>query len=139
MKKQLGFLAMVVLILGLLGTLAFSANPIYTDRVFNAEALTAGGSATSSKISMYSRANLGYFSVQYTITGSGTVTIAYAMSNDGAVATTDLTFTTISSGLTTATGQMASFEPEPGLYLYLKITESGGVSAAAVTVDLFIQ
>jgi len=136
-KNLFGILTLFALIAW--AGIAMAGNPFYTDRVFNAEALTASGTSTSDPINLNNRANMGFFCLQYTISGSGTVKIEYLLSIDGTNYNEPSTAVDIGSGLTAATGQLLSFEPEPAQFMKIKITETGGASTATVTIDLFIQ
>ena len=112
---------------------------IYVRRVFNAEALTTSGTATSSAIDLGSTAQNGYFSLQYDKTGSGVVKFEYLLSNDGSTFAEPITAIDIIAALAAgAQTGLVRFRPEPARWMQIKITEDGTNSAvvtAWVAVD----
>ena len=84
----------------------------------------------------------GYFSVQAVITGSGTVTVDYEMSNSDVapqVWSSPVGSAVIASGLTAGT-YLYKFEPETvAKWLRLKVVETGASDPATVTTNLAAQ
>jgi len=107
------------------------------------EEIAASESYTSSAIDL-SQAR-GYFSIQYTITGNGTVTLSYTLSNDGTTYLTPSGSSSIATGLTKTSGPGGSgkdilpFTPPIAKYMKIVATETGGVNSATVTSVLNVQ
>lgn len=109
-------------------------------KVFNAQTVAASGNATSAAINFgaldlmggVGLTSKGTMSVQFTITGSGTVKAEALCSNDGTTyvipegATTIITGKTAGTYITTLSVPFCSS-------MKIKITETGGASSAAVT------
>lgn len=78
----------------------------------------------------------GYFSVQSVVTGSGTLTISYQLSNSTVAPytwSTPVSASAIATGLTAGT-TLYQFEPLTiGKYLRLSFTETGGANTVTVT------
>ena len=112
---------------------------IYVRKVFNAEALSTSGTATSSAIDLGSTAQNGNFSLQYSKTGVGVVKVEYLLSNDGDTFAEPSTGVDIVAAVATGTqSDLVSFEPEPARWMKIKITEDGtdtAVFTAWVAVD----
>jgi len=112
--------------------------PITTMKIFDAEALALSGTATSGAIDLREIAQDYNFSLEYIITGSGTITIEYLVCS-----TIDGTYIDAGTNLLTA-GTGASLvpftagEPELAPFMKIKITETG-TDTAGVTVYLNIQ
>ena len=110
-----------------------ATDDIFVRRVFNSEALTSGGTSTSSAIDLGSKANSGYFSLQYTKTGSGVVKVEYLLSNDGKTFVTPSTALDIVTAIAAGSqADLISFSPEPARWMQIKITENG-TDTAVVT------
>ena len=115
-----------------------NSRPITTIKVFDAEALGTSGTVTSEAQDLREIAQDYKFSLEYIITGSGTVTIEYLVCS-----TKDGTYIDAGTDLLTAgTGaSLISFtagEPELAPFMKIKITETG-TNTAGVTVYLNIQ
>ena len=121
--------------------------PIYTERLFTSQSISASANATSNPLDLRNIATNGFFSVQYTLTGTGTAKIEYNLSNEDAM--TNLLEPTsaadIASGLTATSGpgadgkDVVSFAPELARWLRIKVTETGGANAVVMTLDLAVQ
>jgi len=112
--------------------------PITTMKIFDAEALGNSGTATSDAIDLRKIAQDYKFSLEYIITGSGTITIEFLLCS-----TIDGTYIDAGTNLLTAgTGAslvaFTSGEPDLAPFMKIKITETG-TNTAGVTVYLNIQ
>jgi len=107
-----------------------------TFRVWDESEITASASLTSSVVSV--NASRGYFSLQYTVTGTGTCKFEYLCSNDGTTYAEPTDATDIASGVTAGSG-FVGFRPPPCKYLKVKCTETGGANAVTVTATLAVQ
>jgi hypothetical protein len=113
-------------------------NTIHLVTVFSAEALLAGGTATSSAINLNDYKPDGTFSIQVTTVGTGTLKGEFLTSNDGTNfqepnGATDI-FTTHAAG----TNQY-SFSPPVSGWIKIKITEDGGgatITSAMLTLAM---
>lgn len=119
--------------------MAFSQRPVTVRQIFNAEALSASGTASSVKIDLKQIAQNGYFSIYYTITGSGTIKLEYLLSYDEEAtflepAGADDIATLLSSG-----SGLVTFSPELAAWIQIKATEDGGASAATISAWMHIQ
>jgi hypothetical protein len=122
-------------------------SPIFTERLLTTETITASGTKTTRKIDLAQRALNGVFSVQYLITGTGTCSITYSLSNeaDSGNMITPSTAINIGTSLTATTGpgsngkDILPFEPELGRWLSLTVTETGGAQSVIVTLDIAIH
>lgn len=103
--------------------------------VFNSQAVTAGGDSTSDAIAVGKAG--GSFSIQSTITGSGTLKIEYLCSNDGSTFTAPSS-NGIATGLTAGT-YFHSFTPPVCLFLKVKTTETGSSDPATITSYCLVQ
>jgi len=113
-------------------------NAIKTFSYHSSTALTASGTSELQTYDLNAIKPEGYFSLQYTITGDGTVKFEYYLSNDGSTFVEPSTASDIGSGLTSGSG-LLQFEPEPARFMKIRATETGGASAATVTTVLMIQ
>lgn len=111
------------------------ASDLGSNKVFNAVTVTAGGSATSQEILL---TNIqGFFSLEWVITGDGTVKFEVLTSNSGSNYLN--TETDIATAQTKITGpgadgkNLASFEVPPCLSIKILCTETGGVNSAIVS------
>lgn len=138
--KNIFLIAMAVILMAI----PASAGMKYAD-VFTAEALEAGGTATSSAIDMLTSQIQGYFSLQLTITGDGTAKIEYECSNDGTTYDEPQDASDLFTGLVKTSGPGADgklidqFELEICRFVRFVVTETGGVSAVTVTAKLIAQ
>ncbi len=113
--------------------------PITTMKLFDGEALAAGGSADSVAVDLRDIAQNRAFSVFYTVAGSGTVKLEYLVSaeKDGAYVepsgASDI-------GATLAAGSdVLGFSPELAPFLKIRATEDGGLNPATLTLWLNVQ
>ena len=120
-------------------------NKISNFIIFNAKSIASGANASSEKIDLRSLAANGVFSLQYEITGSGTVKFEYLLSNEDAATNMiePSTATDIGSSLTATTGPGANgldilpFEPEIARWLQIKCSVTS--ATAVVTAWIAIQ
>lgn len=123
------------------------ANEIHSLKLFDAQSITASANASqpAEGIDLTRYVTNGFFSVQYLITGDGTVKIEYNLSADGSTYIEPTGASDIGSSLTKTTGpgsdgkDILSFAPELSRYMKIKVTETGGASTAVVTLWLVIQ
>jgi len=115
-------------------------NQISTILLFNAEALAKSGTASSEAIDLREIAQNWKFSLEYTITGTGTVLIEYLVCStlDGTYIDTG---TDIGSTLAAGTDLLSFTSGEPHLapFMKIRITEDGTANPVAVTVRLNVQ
>lgn len=115
---------------------------MYTNKIWASEAVTAGENATSDPIDANAYAKRGYVSLQYEITGDGTVTLEVLISNDGSGF---ITKRTIASGLTKTSGPGADGKDLLRVYLEpcekfeIKCTETGGADAIAISATVSVR
>lgn len=118
---------------------------ITVKQLWSAATVAAGTTLTSASIDLGGLAQSGFFSVHYTITGAGTVAMSCKLSNDGTnfVDSTDgykiKTGQTVTSGHAADGKDLVSFAPSPVARMKVCVFETGGVSAAVVTVWLAMQ
>lgn len=114
-----------------------------TYRIFTSTAVSAGGSATSGAVDI-SNAR-GYFSIQYAVTGDGTLKLTYQLSNDAITWITPSSATEIATGLTKTSGpgsngkDIVTFSPEMAKYIQIVATETGGANSATITAMMAVQ
>lgn len=114
-------------------------------KLFDAQSIAASGNASSIAIDLQRYAMNGFFSVQYLITGDGTLKLEYNLSHDGATYIEPSSASDIGSSLTKTTGPGANgkdilpFSPELSQYLKIKATETGTAQAAVLTLWIAIQ
>ena len=113
---------------------------IFSFPAFVDEVLLASGTADSPAIDLRQIISNYRFSVDYTITGTGTVKIEYLL-----CATKDGTYVDIGTdlGATLAAGSsflaFASGEPHLAPFMKIRITEDGGANGVTVSVNLHVQ
>lgn len=106
--------------------------------------ITAGGSYTETTGRNLQRLE-GYVSIQIEISGSGTVTAEYLMSNDGTSFMEPDGAADIKTGMTATGGPNSDgkyfiqFAPQFGKYMKIRFTETGGASAATVSASLALR
>jgi len=113
--------------------------------VFDSQSVAAGGSATSRKIDL--KRTRGYFSLQYVLTGDGTVTLSYELSNDGNIwifpSTCGDSFPL--TGLTKTSGpggdgkDIVPVKPIIARFIRFKVTETGGANGVTISARLNYQ
>lgn len=123
-----------------------SDNTILTRKLFDAEAILAGASATSSAVVIGNNRVNGVFGIQLEVTGDGTVTVEYALSINGVDYITSFGVgSEIVTGFTKTSGPdsngkcMYSFAPMVATNIKIIVTETGGADAVAVSLWLAIQ
>ena len=111
---------------------------VETIKVFDAESVVASGTAESDAID--SRHLDGVCSVQYEITGDGTLTLEYLLSLDGVNYITPSGATEIGTSLTKLSGtagkDVLEFTPEAARYMKILATETGTADTAILTLTL---
>lgn len=116
--------------------------PVIVDNLFLSVSIDASGNSTSD-IDLRRMNAEGFFSIQYQITGDGTVTIDYLESNDGSnfVDPED----DIDTGFTKTGGpnsdgiDLQPFEPNLCGVLRIRITETGGVNGVVASAWVAVQ
>lgn len=114
-------------------------------KVFDAEEVAASGSATSNALSLNLYKPDGYFSVQVEITGDGTATLSYTLSNNDKDYLVPTGASEIIAGLTKTSGpsgdgknmyKFATGEPMLAKYIKFVLTETGTSETVTATVWL---
>ena len=120
--------------------------PITTVGLFNETTITKNTSLLSMVVDLRDIAQDGIFSVEYIVSGDGTVKIEYNVcSTREGLFFEPSSASDIASGLTKTSGpgsdghDFKSFGPELTSFLKIKVTETGTVSDAIITLDLNIQ
>lgn len=114
-------------------------NAITIDQFMNAEVILAAGTKTHT-IDMERYNYNGFFSIQIIMTGTGTLTGEYLLSNNGTDFVTPTgvpdspIFTAMAAGV-----DMFSFEPMLARYMQILLTEAGGAQPVTVTALLALQ
>jgi len=109
-----------------------------------ARTITKNTSVTSGAFDLKEVAQDGIFSIEYLITGDGTVKIEYLLCSTATGTFVEpSTAVDIASGLTKTSGtsgqDIITFNPELAPFMKLKVTETGTSSDAVVTLKLNIQ
>ena len=113
--------------------------------IFDSETITAGADSTTDAIDLNKYRPEGYFSLQLTISGSGTAKVEYLLSNNGVDEMEPSSGEDIVTAHTATSGPGADgkdiyvFEPEVARFLKIKTSETGGVASIVVTATLLIQ
>ena len=141
MKKIIAII--VLLTLALAGT-AFAENRIKTKTICQTATVSASGSYTPVTLNLSSLE--GSFSMQFQVSGSGTATMVYALSNDGvtySLPTTGLAGEgAIFTGITATSGGGVNgivfddFTPEFAKYMQIGIWETAGADPISVTATV---
>lgn len=122
-----------------------TAQDVRTMIVFNAETVAASGNSSSAAINLNDFKPNGYFSLQITLTGSGTGKFEYELSNDGVNYLTPSSAADIITAHDVTTGpasdgkDLYSFSPELAKYMKIKVTETSTTDAIVVTAILALQ
>ena len=122
-----------------------SAKTINTVLIFNAETIAAGADSTTDAIDLNKYRPEGYFSLQLTISGSGTAKVEYLLSNNGVDYMEPSSGEDIVTAHTATSGPGADgkdiyvFEPEVARFLKIKISETGGVASIVAIATLLVQ
>jgi len=118
---------------------------LHTELIFNAETVAASANSISSAIDLNKYRPEGYFSLQVTVTGTGTAKIEFQLSNNGAdyyepSGSDDIvTAHTATSGPGADGKDTYRFEPDPARFLKIKVSETAGAAAVVVTATLLVQ
>ena len=108
----------------------------------DAVTIAASGTDTSDAILFGTRVPDGFFSLQVTLTGSGTAKIEYQLSNDGtdyltpSSASDVVTTHTVSSGPGSDGKDIYKIESMVTRGMKIKVTETGGANSITVTNTL---
>ena len=119
-------------------------NIINTKLIFDAVTVAASADSTSDALDLKNRPE-GYFSLQVTLTGTGTAKIEYLLSNNGSdylvpsEAEDIVTAHTVASGPGADGKDIYIFEPEMTKFMKIKVPETGGANAVVVTITLAVQ
>ena len=122
-----------------------SAKTINTELIFDAETIAAAADSTTDAIDLNKYRPEGYFSLQVTLTGTGTAKIEYLLSNNGddylepSSGEDIVTAHTATSGPGADGKDIYVFEPEMARFMKIKVTETGGATAVVVTITLTVQ
>ena len=139
----LSILLAIILMIPVPGFCGDKSATVTEGTAIDGETIAASGSYTSSAIDL-SQVR-GYFSIQYTITGDGTVTLSYTLSNDGTTYLTPSGSSSIATGLTKTSGpggdgkDILPFTPPVAKFLKFVATETGTTDDAVVTLTYAIQ
>jgi hypothetical protein len=132
------------IIIGLLLTFVFSVQSFAYDSNISVHetTLTVIASGTKNTVPIVLDSVEGFFSVQVVITGSGTMTLSYQLSNSKVapqIWSTPVGATAIATGLTAGT-YLYKFEPHTiGKWLRLTFTETGTSDPFTVSCNLVYQ
>ena len=146
-RKFLSVVAVALMLAMAFTTSAFARNDdkITIKQTHASTAISASESSTSAAVDLGAIKPNGYFSLQVTLSGSGTGKGEYLLSNDGITYLEPSSASDIFTGLTATGGpgsdgaDIYSFSPEIARYLKIKITETGGSSSITVTTTLAVQ
>lgn len=122
-----------------------SDNYLYTELIFDTVTITAGSDSTCDAIDLNRFRPEGYFSLQVTLTGSGTGKIEYLLSNNGrdylkpSEAEDIVTAHSSASGPGTDGKDIYIFEPEIARFMKIKVTETGGSASIIVTITIAVH
>ena len=118
---------------------------LHTELIFDTVTVAAAADSTSSAIDLNKYRPEGFFSLQVTLTGTGTAKIEYLLSNNGVDYMKPSSGEDIVTAHTVASGPGADgkdiyvFEPEVARFLKIKVTETAGAVAVVVTITLLVQ
>lgn len=136
----IGIVLLSLLVAGVSISREFPEGQVQTETtaIFTTESVTASATVTSGFIDLYNCR--GFFSVQYLITGDGTLTLTYSLSNDGSTYITPTGAVAIGTALTKTTGpggdgkDILSFTPMVARFMKIIATETGGANTAILTL-----
>jgi hypothetical protein len=120
-------------------------NPINTRVVFDAVSVTKNTTSTSRTIELNQAGVTGTFSLQVAVTGDGTLTFKFTVSNDGQTFITPTGASDIKAGMTKTGGpggdgkDIYTFTPPLAKFLRITATETVNSAAAVVTATLAYQ
>ena len=113
--------------------------PITTMKLFDAESILASQVANSVIIDLRQIAQNGYFSIFYTITGSGTIKLEYNLAAErGGTFVEPAAASDIGNTLAVGSG-LKGFTPELAPFMKIKATEDGTSNTAILTAWINIQ
>ena len=136
MKK----LVMALLLVCLLPISINAGDRLKTVTLCSSEEIAASGNYTSGGLDL--RDVDGYFSLQLSVTGDGTLKAEFLMSNDGTTFSEPESASDICSGIVKTSGPgsdgelITQFTPDIGRYMKIKITETGTSNSVTVTAVL---
>lgn len=116
-----------------------ASRPITTMKLFDAEVIAASGNSSSPAIDLREIASNGYFSIHYTIAGSGTAKIEYLGAPDDSETFLEPSGASDIGATLAAGSDLLSFSPELMPFMKIKVTEDGGANSITVTVWINIQ
>jgi len=118
---------------------------LHTELIFDTVTVAAAADSTSSAIDLNKYRPEGFFSLQVTLTGTGTAKIEHEGSNNGVDYLTPFGSIDIVTAHTATSGPGADgkhiyrFYPKPIRFLKIKVTETAGAAAVVVTITLLVQ
>ena len=118
---------------------------IYVKKCFDGEVVAASGDATSVIYDLGSLSTTGYFSLQVALTGDGTATIEYELSNDNVNFMVPTGSSEIITGLVKTTGpgsdgqNIYDFGPILSRFMRIKLSETGTSDSITLTAFLAIS
>jgi len=124
---------------------AFAGDLVEVKQVFTTQTVAASGAKDSKPINLNDYMPYGVFSLQATITGSGTCKFEYVLSLNGTDFREPLTATDIATGQTASSGPESdgkiyvSFRPELGKYMKIRVTETGTSSSVIISAWLGVH
>ena len=112
-------------------------------KVVDAQTIAASGSYTSAAISL--AVDVGVYSLQYEVSGSGTAKFEYNITNDYTTYLEPSTAVDIATGITATSGpgsdgkDIVSFSPLPAASIKIVVTETGATNTTTVSAWLATQ
>jgi len=123
---------LIVLLACFLSVATISANMTVVKRIFEDSVVSGSSSLVCTPINLSEDA--GQVSLQWTLAGSGTVTIDYLVSNDGINFYRPTTAIGIVTGATAGSG-LAAFYPEFAKFISIRVLETAGSS---ITINAWL-
>ena len=117
--------------------------PIITEKLFSAKTIGAGTSETSETINLQNAKTNGFFAVQLTMTGDGTLGLVYEISIDETNFVQPTGFTAITTAFSKTSGtagdgtDIIAFNPE--LCIAIRFTATATTSDVVLTATLAMQ
>ena len=112
-------------------------------KVVDAQTIAAAGTYTSAPISL--AVDVGVYSLQFAVSGSGTAKFEYNLTNDYSSYIEPSTAVDIASGITATSGpgsdgkDIVSFSPLPAASMKIVVTETGAANTTTVSAWLATQ
>jgi len=111
-------------------------NRVSVTKIFDSVEIAASGVSTSAAQNL--NGTIGYQSLQYAVTGSGTVELTFQVSNDGVTFSTPPDAAVIISGVTVGTGLVQIEMTTIAKYIKIIATETGGADSVTITIWLSV-